>query len=329
MQRFLMVVVAALLLISASPAQAQGGQVSQITFARGTTSALVVNQYVPANGVREFWLGALAGQVMTVQINNPSGALALSIYGQNDGRVLLDAVAGQTLWTGTLPSTQRYNILVVNRGAAVNIDLYVSIPARISFKRGTTSAVLDGTLPAQQRAEYVLRASAGQTLSVAVTAVNQGVWVSVYGADGTPLSGVNTAQAEWIGTLPTTQDYVIALSNSGTTATTFTLYTYIPSRVRFAPGAVSARLQGFVEEPASNEYILAARAGQLMTVTITSPNTQVGLAISGLDGLALKRYPSVPVNTWSGRLPSTQDYLISALSLGGSHNYTLDITITN
>jgi hypothetical protein len=226
----------------------------------------------------------------------------------------------------------------VNTGGAATFDLYVSIPARVNFNPGATGATLGGYMTSGQSIEYVLGAAQGQTLSAAVYAdvpPSNSIVMSIYGADGTVYLQGSQLQTAWTLQLPKTQDYIIRLINMNSTTNSYTLQVNIPGtpptntpiRVQFARGAISTRIQATIQQYGRIEYVLGARRGQTMTVTITSPSNIVGLTIWGADGTPLKRYEVGPTNTWSGQLPATQDYYIAAVALGGATSYTLDITI--
>ena len=84
--------------------------------------------------------------------------------------------------------------------------------------------------------------------------------------------------------LPSTQDYIVWVS-AGNQAANFSLSVTIPSRIRFAPGGISATVDGTVSGHMQVSYILRASAGQTMTVDLIGSN--VGLTIYGLsDGHA-------------------------------------------
>ncbi len=130
----------------------------------------------------------------------------------------------------------------------------------------------------------------------------------------------------WRGELPSTQDYFInAVSVGG--ETDYTLEVIIRARIQFEPGATSATVTGSIGQGAVEHYVLRALAGQMMEVFITSPNNDVLLDVLGADGTVLKRHP-VGESYWRGELPSTQDYYINAVSVGGGTDYTMEVIIT-
>jgi hypothetical protein len=94
---------------------------------------------------------------------------------------------------------------------------------RIQFAAGGTSAVIDGDLQAGQTVYYVLKASATQTMSVKISSPNGDVYLGVFGADGSVLLQSADEDTIFSGTLPTTQDYYLSLTSSGTTSYTLTV----------------------------------------------------------------------------------------------------------
>jgi len=99
-----------------------------------------------------------------------------------------------------------------------------------------------------------------------------------------------------------------------------------PTRIQFETGTTSATVPGSIEQDDVEHYVLHALAGQTMEVAITSLNNDVLLDVLGADGTVLKRHP-VGQPYWRGELPSTQDYFINAVSVGGETDYTLVVTI--
>jgi hypothetical protein len=196
---------------------------------------------------------------------------------------------------------------------------------RIQFEPGTTSATVTGSIEQNDIEHYVLRALAGQTMEVFITSLHNDVLLDVLGADGTVLKRHPVGQPYWRGELPSTQDYFInAVSVGG--ETDYTLAVIIRARIQFEPGATSATVTGSIKQGDVEHYVLRALAGQTMEVVITSPNNDVLLDVLGADGTVLKRH-AVGQPYWRGELPSTQDYFINAVSVGGETSYALTVTI--
>ncbi|MBN1148839.1 MAG: FHA domain-containing protein, partial [Anaerolineales bacterium] len=198
---------------------------------------------------------------------------------------------------------------------------------RISFASGATSATVDGTLNSGEVIDYTIRAQAGQIMLVDVYSPADNVYLGVVGlSDGSPLLRTAAEATLFRGKLPATQDYRLSLA-APFTSSNYTLQVIIPARIQFQPGAVSASIPGKLAGGETNYYLAWANAGQTMSVKIKSPGNDVLLTIYGFeDGIPLVRYVS-DAWEWSGVLPAAQDYMIEAVSVGGTTNYTVEIRI--
>jgi predicted secreted protein len=103
-------------------------------------------------------------------------------------------------------------------------------PKRIQFEPGKASASVSGNLAATGMDHYVLRAMAGQTMWVTVTATQGAAILIIWGADGTVLISDHADATSWNGPLPATQDYFIDVKGSPDSATTYTLTVAIPPK---------------------------------------------------------------------------------------------------
>ena len=100
-----------------------------------------------------------------------------------------------------------------------------------------------------------------------------------------------------------------------------------PTRIQFATGAVSATVSGTVVFPNRPQYVLYAFKNQRMTVQISSADHSANFAILGVtDSQPLKRFENED-RTWTGYLPTTQDYILQVAVPSGSANYSLTVTI--
>jgi hypothetical protein len=77
-----------------------------------------------------------------------------------------------------------------------------------------------------------------------------------------------------------------------------------------------------------NQYLLGARAGQKMTVHITSPRNRAkfDVYLRG-DRSVLANAGAEDTTDWEGELPASGDYVISVYSVGSNARYTLGVTI--
>ena len=86
------------------------------------------------------------------------------------------------------------------------------------------------------------------------------------------------------------------------------------TRIQFAPGDDSAQIFGDILPHGVDHYLISAAAGQEMTVNVdVFEDNPITLAIAGADGTILNQYDT-DTTTWTGILPSTQEYYIDILS---------------
>jgi LysM repeat protein len=188
---------------------------ARISFATGTTSATVSGN-LPASGAVDYILHAEAGQLLEVGVTAPH-AVHLTIVGA-DGVVVFDQPDGSSFFRGTLPESEDYQLILEADTQATTYSMAVTIPQRVSFASGTTSATEQGQLGAQQQHAYVLQAQAGQQMKVTVTASAGAVSLTIYGVDGTVLKNQMSEGTTFDGTLPLTEDYVITITAGGAAA---------------------------------------------------------------------------------------------------------------
>lgn len=217
-------------------------------------------------------------------------------------------------------------------------------PVRLSFAPGGTTATTQGTLAVNALDRYVLRVSAGQTLSVEVPATQGSVVLAVSGADGTILLADRTGQTSFSGKVQVTQDYTIDVRATGNTPAVYTIEITIPplaaarptataeptlarTRITFQPGAIGATIQGVTATSGIDRFVIRAQAGQTMTVNVSSAQNDVILIIWGADGNVMIS-DHAGATSWTGVLPTTQDYNIDTRSVADAKvPFTLTVTI--
>ena len=104
-------------------------------------------------------------------------------------------------------------------------------------------------------------------------------------------------------------------------------------RVQFARGRDSATFKDAVYQNKDNEYLLDAKAGQTMTVSMkVATNRNSADADSDVVFQIIKTGDTEPFakpdsNFWKGRLPETGEYTIRVISFTDNNGYTLKIAI--
>jgi hypothetical protein len=97
-------------------------------------------------------------------------------------------------------------------------------------------------------------------------------------------------------------------------------------RVNFPHGRTTVVLKGTVKRGLSHDYLLRARAGQNMTVHLTTNASGMSLTILKPDGETWLD----DIKDWSGELPSTGTYRINVLpdtTTGQPTSYSLEVMI--
>lgn len=104
-------------------------------------------------------------------------------------------------------------------------------------------------------------------------------------------------------------------------------------RVQFARGRTSAIFKDVVIQNKDNEYLLEAKAGQTMTISMKvdenrkSPDSDYDVALQIFKAGNSKPFAELEKKSWQGRLPETGEYIIRVISITQGNGYTLKITI--
>lgn len=100
-------------------------------------------------------------------------------------------------------------------------------------------------------------------------------------------------------------------------------------RVRFARGASSAVLQGSVVRGERDRFVVGARAGQRLSVSVASPeeNAVFQIARPGGRGYLPRAGETDDARRWSGALPATGDYVVVVGGTRGNATYRLTVGI--
>ncbi|HYG11022.1 MAG TPA: hypothetical protein VD835_13820 [Pyrinomonadaceae bacterium] len=102
----------------------------------------------------------------------------------------------------------------------------------------------------------------------------------------------------------------------------------LTKRVRFARGRTSATLKNSVVRGTRDRYLLEARAGQRMTVNITSVERNAVFTIHTPAGDPIEGAGEAHESTsWSGSLPESGDYVIEVGGTRGNATYTLKVAV--
>jgi hypothetical protein len=271
--------------------------------------------------------------------------IAVATGGKDLGIVASAVPAGQGHIAWPIPSGLVSNFGMASSGAMrlrisdssdhtfydENDNPFTVMVPRIRFAPGRTSATVAGQLAQNEFDRYVLRAFGGQTMEVIITSPQGSVALSIIGSDGVTLKTYMDGVAEWRGDLPSTQDYFVeAVAIGG--AASYQMSVRIPPqetepvRINFAPGATSATVSGRVAQGSVDRFVLRALAEQTAEVVIAAAGSNAVLDLMGADGAVLQHH-TAGQRHWAGRLPSTQDYFVSVVSVGPATDYDLEVRI--
>ena len=216
---------------------------------------------------------------------------------------------------------------------AATLDASGNAAQRIRFEPGATSATLTGTLAASESDTYVLRALAGQTLSVDLSFTEGQAILVVWGEDGDVLLSDHAEVSSFKRALPRTQDYFIQVKGRPDGNTSYTMTVTIPGistgleRILFPRGSTSTTVTGQLNASGSHQYVLEAQAGQTLNISTTFTEGTAVLVVWGADGDVLLS-DHAEASTFQGVLPTTQDYFILVKGRpDGNTSYTVTVTI--
>ncbi len=211
---------------------------------------------------------------------------------------------------------------------------------RITFQTGQFNTSVQGKLAADGMDRWILRIIGGQTLSANLVLAGGKAKLTIVGADGNPLVTDHADALQWSGKVPATQDYTVAVIAFDHTAPSYTLQITAPplaqptippapaaKRISFAPGGISATVQGVTPAVSVDRWVVAAMGGQTLSVNlVVPPGGRAALVIYGVDGTVLISDHASALQ-WSGPLPKTQDYFIDVKPETGAVSYSLTVTI--
>lgn len=210
---------------------------------------------------------------------------------------------------------------------------------RIEFEPGTDNATRQAYLADGVTDRWVLNARAGQTFAITVDSADNNAVFAVFAPDRTRLAVVSATQAEantfWTGTLPDDGDYSVEVTTMGG-AGYYQMKVWIDAgymdplglvqRMSFQPGESSGEASGTVIRATTDSWLLTARAGQTMDVSVWAPNGEpITFDVFAPDFTPMTA-PDVRT-TWSGVLPADGDYRVGISPLAGNTEYVIEVSI--
>jgi len=213
-------------------------------------------------------------------------------------------------------------ILTVSPTAEATATLSI---VNIVFSPGTTTVEEDGTIQPNQIQTYTVSAGQNQPMLLALNSTYGDVTLGVSEPDGNKLLDPDKKWMYWEWILPKTELYTIQVIGRAD-AEPYALSVEVAQIVSFPTGASSVTLSGSAPNGSVVAYALACKANQVMTASLNVPNTVAYFDVLGIASGTLLS-PTDQATKWSGTLPSSQDYIIEVIPVGGQVNYTLTVSV--
>ncbi len=327
----------------------------RLAYAPGT-STMTVNGQTSGTWLDSFLANAQAGQQAQIAVTSPGNNVYLTVVSPN-GSPLARSQNGVQSFNQALTESGDYNlqvsapagtaqtvytltITITGPGAAQGVGC-ASVNQQIQFAPGATSAQVSGQMSATCVDTYKFHAQAGQYSQLGVSSPANNVYLTLVSPGGSPLARAQNGARSFSGSLPEDGTYTAQISTPAGTATTGYSLTVaisaLPSssvsgtqRIQFAAGAVSAQVSGQVSGTVSTSYVLNARVGQQMQLTLSWAGSPVYLTLVSPNGSPLAR-AQAGAQGFSGTLPENGDYSISVSAPTGTPttSYTLGVSVTN
>lgn len=97
------------------------------------------------------------------------------------------------------------------------------------------------------------------------------------------------------------------------------------ARINLVAGTTSTVVSGTTQNGYVFSYSVTGAVNQTMSVTLTAPPNTASMDIFGLAFGEVLLSPTDNAITWTGKLPSTQDYVIEVVPNGGQ---VIDFSLT-
>ena len=209
---------------------------------------------------------------------------------------------------------------------------------RVRFAGGTTSGILDDSLAAGRERGYLLGALQDQVMlahaigwPAKVGGDDPEARVRVYRThDGAELASPGPEGPLWFGHLPGTGDYVVRVTAPSERAISYTLAVQLPQRLVLDRGHPQSEISARAPSRAPVDFLVRGGAGQRLSVELRGApagGTAPTLHLYGLDDGVQLAPMGERRRSWSGALPSEQDYVVSVVPPGPGSQYDLLVAL--
>jgi hypothetical protein len=209
---------------------------------------------------------------------------------------------------------------------------------RVRFAGGTTSGILDDSLAPGRERGYLLGALQDQVMlahaigwPARVGDADPEARVRVYRThDGAELASPGPDGPLWFGHLPGTGDYVVRVTAPAERAISYTLAVQLPQRLVLDRGHPQSEISARAPSRAPVDFLVKGAAGQRLSVELRGApagGAAPTLHLYGLDDGVQLAPSGERRRSWSGALPSEQDYVVSVIPPGQGAQYDLLVAL--
>jgi hypothetical protein len=209
---------------------------------------------------------------------------------------------------------------------------------RVRFAGGTTSGILDDSLAPGRERGYLLGALQDQVMlahaigwPATVGGAEPEARVRVYRAhDGVELESPGPDGPLWFGHLPGTGDYVIRVTAPDERAIGYTLAVQLPQRLVLDRGHPQSEVSARAPSRAPVDFLVKGTEGQRLRVELRgapASGAAPTLHLYGLDDGVQLAPLGERRRSWSGALPSEQEYVVSVVPPAQGAQYDLLVSL--
>ena len=194
------------------------------------------------------------------------------------------------------------------------------------FTPGTTAIVETGTLGAGQMQTYTINLGASQPMILILNSKIGDDYLAVYDASNTVIldPAKKWSRFQWL--MPAkVQLYTIQVIGGASTED-FNFTIKVPARIKIASGSTSATVTGATVKGYVLSYTISGATNQTLTANLSVPAGSAVMDIFGLATGDVLLSSNSNSTTFSGKLASTQDYIIEIIPQNGDVvNYSLTV----
>jgi hypothetical protein len=185
-------------------------------------------------------------------------------------------------------------------------------------------SVVQGHIAPGQVVTYTVSAKQYQALILILGSPNGDAVLGVIDPSGNQMLDPVDQRTYWQWTLPMTGLYTIQVAG-GITAETFTLTTKVAPVLTYPANGNSIYQYRTTTRGLIKSYAFRLSTGVYMTLSLNVPATVAYLDVFGVQTGSILN-ASTRATTWTGIMPSTQEYVVEVIPGGTLSAYTLTIS---